>query len=244
MDDVISVGTSRGGGDIPEGGADAMRILLRFDTSGLTLPAQRATLELTVHTYISQMPGPEFTVDVHRVVPSAPLTPWVEGNGDETGDEPPFIPGAVNVDAAFGVAWAGAGDNESPDAANNTTQPPFDPDRAGRASVSAGSQPRGTTIRWDVTDLVNDWIAGTPNEGLLLRDPTSDGTFRQVFFATRELEALGDDAPPELRGLSGPRLVVNPIPLPPALAPAAGLLGALAVQQFARRRAARSSGTA
>ena len=115
-----------------------------------------------------------------------PKTPWVEGNGYE-GPLDKALPGAAGTDDAYGVAWAGAGDNPDPAAANNTTQPPFDPVPVAQAIVNQGTDGSGTVIRWDITPLVNAWIAGTtPNEGILLRDTTTDGLFRGVRFGSRE----------------------------------------------------------
>ena len=213
---LMHVGTGRGGGGLPFGSADAQRTLIRFDVSGLTLPVARALLDLTINSngYGGGSPTTIYTVDVHRIIPAAPLTPWVEGNGYE-GPNSSTIgapPGAVSADEAFGVAWAGAGDNPDPDAQNNTTQPPFFPLPAARALILQGRDGPGTVIRWDLTDLVNAWIAGTPNEGILLRDPTTDGGFREVNFATREGPLFGF---PE--DLPGPRLVVTAIPEPPTL---------------------------
>jgi hypothetical protein len=53
--------------------------------------------------------------------------------------------------------------------------------------IPQASTPIGTPIQWDVTNLVNAWLhASFPNDGILLRDPTSAGVFRGVGFASRE----------------------------------------------------------
>jgi hypothetical protein len=110
------------------------------------------------------------------------------------------------------VAWAGAGDNPDPDAQNNTTQPPIYPIPVARALIHQGSDGPGTVIRWDLTNLVNDWIAGTPNEGILLRDPTTDGLFRELRFWSRE--GLIYHFP---GAQAGPRLVITSVPEPASL---------------------------
>lgn len=208
----LEIGTSRGGGGIPFGGPDVMRALIRFDVSGdSTRLAQRAILQLTVQNFFGP-PSTVFMVDVHRVLESGPLTPWIEGNGFEgpnstTQGAPP---GAVWVDAAFGVAWAGVEDDSSLDAANNHTQPNFDPTVVASARVDTGLTAIGDVIQWDITSLYNDWIlAIAPNEGLLLRDVTTDRSFRTLRLGAREGNIF------ELDGaVDGPRLVISPIPAP------------------------------
>ena len=207
MNQDMHLGTSRGGGGIPWGGADAERSLIRFDLSGLTHPVEQAVLDLTVYGYLyTEASPPIFTVDVHRIISSSPLTPWVEGNGYE-GPNSTMIgapPGAVWTDDAYGVAWAGAGDNSDPAASNNTTQPPFDPQTIAHATVDASVAGAGTVIHWDITSLANAWIAGAPNEGIMLTDPTSDGYFRELYFGTREGRLYNMTG-----AVDGPQLVVT-----------------------------------
>jgi hypothetical protein len=88
-----------------------MRGLIRFDLSGIpSLPLISATLELTFQGFPNP-PDQPFTVDVHRIVDSGDLTPWIEGNGTEIS---PFPQGCTDQDAAYGVAWLGAGDGGDP----------------------------------------------------------------------------------------------------------------------------------
>jgi len=205
----LMVGTGRGGGGIPWGGADAIRSLIRFDLSEFVGPIGHAYLRLTVMGYDLGTPLTVYNVDVHRILPAPPLTPWLEGNGYE-GPNSSMIgapPGAVWVDQAFGVAWAGAGDNPAADAANNTTQPPFELERVARATVRQATDGPGSVIQWDITDLVNAWISGEPNEGILLRDPTTDNDFHALLFWSRE--GLLYHFP---QALDGPTIVITQEP--------------------------------
>ena len=199
------VGGSRGGGGIPYGGADGIRTLIQFDLSGISRVAS-ATLEMTVAGYGSFSPPQVYNVDVHRVVDSGPLTPWIEGNGGGN----PYIPGCVQVDAAHGVAWVGAGDGGD---ANNQTQPNFDPTVEASAVLDETSSGQGSVFQWDLTDLAGDWATGAvPNHGIVLRDVTTDGTFRHVYFGGREGRIYEDLIPDTV--YDGPRLVITLGPIP------------------------------
>lgn len=201
----VEIGTSRGGGGIPEGGPDAMRALVQFDLASLPPAASvdRAVLELTVDGYDHGLATSIYQVDVHRVVPSGARTPWIEGDGLEIGATLPA--GCTDVDSAAGVAWAGAGDNTDPAAANNVTQPDFDPAVIASAAIRQASDAHGDVIRWDVTDLVRAWRNGTaPNLGVALRDVTTDGVFRGVRLGARDGLLRGFPG-----AVPGPRLVVT-----------------------------------
>jgi hypothetical protein len=200
------VGTGRGGGEIPYGGADAIRSLLQFDLSMIpTDTVENATLELTIFDIPSGPASSEFVVDIHPLLGS-----WSEGNGYE-GPSSSLIgapPGAVWVDPADGVAWAGAGDNPAPDAANNQTQPDFDPVVIASAAVNQSTAMRGDVVQWDITSLVNDWLAGVlPNNGILLRDMTTDNTFRELQLGSREGD-VWDFPGTSPEPVTGPRLFI------------------------------------
>lgn len=203
------IGSSRGGGGIPFGGPDAMRALVQFDLSSLNTMSfshvRSAILEMTLDSFDTGLSSSVYKVDVHRILPSGPRTPWIEGNGLEIGATLPA--GCTNVDDAFGVAWVGAGDGGD---ANNQTQPDFDPEVVASATIAQATNVRGDVIRWDVTKLVQSWYNGTAlNEGILLRDTTGDGSFRGVRFGARDglLRGFPD-------AVTGPRLIVTLGPLP------------------------------
>jgi len=190
----LMVGTSRGGGGIPWGGPDAMRSFVRFSLPAVTAASVvHADLELTVANFNMGTGASVFRVDVQRVLDAPPLTPWVEGNGTT---QVPVPGGCTNVDLAGGVAWEAT----EPE---NQTQPPFDSAVVASAQVTQGTQAQGDVVRFDVTPLVRGWLSGAfVNHGLVLRDVTTDGTFRELYFASRE------------RGLplAGPRLVLTVAP--------------------------------
>lgn len=217
--DFMEVGTGRRGNLGPEGARDAMRSLVRFDLSGLdvdTVTSARLVLSLSHFDHGSD--DSVYQVDAHRVLPSGPYPlpsgpPWVEGNGFESGSASSEVPaGCTDPDRAFGVAWRGGLDplnrlQSRRFGRNNQTQPPFDPAVVGSVRIAQDEHAPGDLLEIDVTELVEDWLAGAPNEGILLRDMTTDGSFRGVAFGTHEGELAG--------GVAGPRLVITTGPLFP-----------------------------
>jgi hypothetical protein len=201
-DRVLQLGTSRGGGGIPFGGPDAMRSLLHFDLS--SVPAgfvSSAILEVSVWGFANGTGTSVFNASVHRVIDSASRTPWIEGNGTFSGIPPGSS--CTDGDSAWGVSWAAVD-------ANNQAQPDFDAAVEATALIRQGVNQQGDVIQWDVTSLVRSWLEGTtPNFGLLLRDVTSDGTFREVFLVSKELQTLYPSVLPQL---PGPRLVLSIAP--------------------------------
>lgn len=196
----VMVGGSRGGGGLDNGDPDGMRTLVYFPLDDIPVPVRQATLELTVANYQEGV-NQAYRIDVHGIVESGSRTPWAEGEGSEV---TPLPLGTTDVNAAAGVAWIGAGDGGDP---NNQTQPDFAPAAGASASFDQSARPPGSVIRWDVTGPVNAWITGAaPNHGLLLRDITSDGTFRELWFGARDglLRGFTDS-----RVQPGPRLVLD-----------------------------------
>lgn len=203
---ALQVGSGRGGDQQPDGAADAIRSLVRFDLEGLDAESvHSAKLQLTLGSYTSGSTSSAYTIQAHRVLRSRDRTPWIEGNGYEGPRAMPI--GCDEPDAAAGVAWVGGPDdlNEQGaiDGVNNQSQPDYDPYVEDRFIVNQGLHTRGKVFELDVSDLVADWLSGdASNEGILLRDPTSpDGEFRHVNFVSREGEAAD--------GLDGPRLVLE-----------------------------------
>jgi len=190
----MQLGTGRGGGGIPWGGPDAMRSFIRFATPSLAAASiVRAELQVTIADFNQGTGSSVFAANVHRVVDSGARTPWVEGNG--TTASPPAA-GCVNVDDASGMAWEGVD-------TNNQSQPSFDATIVASTTAIQGVQHRGDVLRWDITPLVRGWVDGTyTNFGLMLRDPSSDGTFRELYLASRERGAP----------LTGPRIVLTVAP--------------------------------
>jgi hypothetical protein len=108
------------------------------------------------------------------------------------------------VDHASGVAW----NSHEVDGENNQTQPAFDLSVAASATISQASNARGDKIRWDITELVRAWSSGAvPNDGILLLDPTSDGSFRGVRFGARDGVLRGFPA-----AVTGPQLIITRSP--------------------------------
>jgi hypothetical protein len=217
---VVSVGTGRYGFVKPDGAADAMRGLARFDLSSVPPTAQiaKAVLELTIAQFGAYShPGSTYFVDVHRVIPSGARTPWLEGRGVF---DPNGLPGCIGVDPADGVAWLGAGDNpyKPAEAANNVTQPDLDPLAVASATIVHGVDAPGDVVAFDITGLVRDWVSGVAaNHGVVLRDltdvravePPGSG-FRALNFGARE--GLLYEAVWRSRGVpvvAGPRLVIT-----------------------------------
>lgn len=186
----MNVGTGRGSSVGPYGTADAMRSLVRFDLVDIQGPIQEAVLELSILGVNSRTDSP-FTVGVYRI-----NQPWQEGNGAESYAE--YIPDTVSPDAASGIAW----EKLDPE---NYDQPDFDPECFSVARVYPNSAKHGDVVAWDITSLVQQWVNDpSSNFGLMLRDTTTDGNFRELAFGTRECDLY--TYPDKVRG---PRLVVQ-----------------------------------
>jgi Ca2+-binding RTX toxin-like protein len=177
----LSVGADRGGISGNYGAADAIRSLVRFDLSAAKPGYQVVEAEMTlVVKGVIDLPDTPITLTVHRLLGS-----WIEGNGAER--EPP-PPGAVWVDEAYGVAWTGLD-------ANNQAQPAFASTPS--ASVTLASLKTGDKVTFDLPKLVQRWIDGTPNYGVVIRAVTPyPYNFYQVFFSSREdVESPSANAP-------------------------------------------------
>ncbi len=174
---IIQIGTGRGGGGIPFGGADAQRILLRFDVDNSFPQAKSAILELTISAFGSTGGTPIlFQLEINEV-----LEPWIEGNGCEAAFSGTLgCPiDAVSADEAFGVAWDGID-------SNNQNQPSFNPTPIATVDIEVTNTTIGDIVNLDITSLYNSWASGNINEGLLIRDTTSDGNFRELAFGAKE----------------------------------------------------------
>ena len=199
----IEVGSSRGGRDDQFGDPNAIQAVVQFDLSPLTtFPyVQSAVLELTLDGFDQGLPSSVYDVVAHPIFNFG--SGWIEGNGVE-GDVVPA--GCTNVEDAFGVAWFGA--NEGGDA-NNQSRPPFDPASITSATISQATAVRGNVFRWDLTTVARHWrtdLLLSPG-GILLLDPTGDGSFRGVKFGARDGLLRGFP-----NAVSGPRLIVTLTP--------------------------------
>lgn len=203
FDPFVNVCASRGGSGMPRGKAGAGLTLLEFDLGNCARPVRQAILKLEVSVLTQHTCAEPMTLGVYKVIRSGDRTPWIEGNG--TG-----IPGgpsdAVTVDRASGVAWIGEGDGGD---ANNQTRP--DIGRKQYASVTIGESGDvsiGDRVEWDITELVNEWIAGdVENLGLALKNEVDGCVFKEVHFFAREAHRYpyAEDIPPG----NGPRLCLE-----------------------------------
>jgi hypothetical protein len=205
MQDFLEVGTGRADGSQGVGTADRMRALLHFNTGVLPrLRLNSATLETTLQSFDNGTASSVYTIDAHRVT-TAWATPGSEGNGFE-GSRPPGAPANLtDPDSAFGVAWLGAPANPDPFAANNSTQPGFDPAVLATQVVHQQTNARGDKLQWDITPLVRGWLDGTfGNNGVSLTDSLGDVVFRGLRMGSRDGEVYGLPL-----AVSGPRLALK-----------------------------------
>jgi DNA-binding beta-propeller fold protein YncE len=210
MQDFIMVGTSRQ----PEGSPDAMRALIQFDLD--KVPAtqlQSAKLQLSVYGFDNGTNQSLYSIEVHRILENQQSwwkTPWNEGNGFEGPESTGGVSGggptgSTDPDSAHGVAWSGAGDNDDVNAINNETQPDFDIRIDALATIRQDSMEKGSIVELDITTLVWDWLNDTlPNNGLMLLDNTTDGSFRGISFGAKE--GFLNNLP---NAVTGPRLVLR-----------------------------------
>jgi hypothetical protein len=194
----LLVGTGRGGSGQPYGAPDAIRTLIRFNIASLPSQPIRAILELTLDGFDSGSTGAVYKVDVYRIT-----EPWNEGRGLESS----LIP--------YGPPQCVSGDAPAPeyDGARWETQPSFDPKRIARVTITqpcVGPQCAPQRVyQWDVTNLVQKWYDNKfQNYGLMLRDETSDGTFKGVAFGAREGNMFRMLWTPYLT-VDAPRLIVT-----------------------------------
>lgn len=143
-------------------------------------------------------------VEVHRILDSGALTPWVEGSGVEGAFVPP---GATGTGPAHGVAWLGDGDRGDP---NNPTQPAFDPVAETMAYVHQSLDGPGDVVSFDITNLIrsDDDISG---QVLLMADglPAGSALSPQVPL----LPWSGIPASLRTTSMSGGRAKSKPAPL-------------------------------
>lgn len=183
-DPYVAVGRGR------DGAPDRIRGLVRFDVPLFfrDAPLLRASLVMQVGQFRDGA-GQVYDLGVHAVAAGDSLENWIEGNGSEH-------PGDCEwVDAAYGVAWIGAGDGGD---ANNQTQPRFAADAAATLQVTQAATPDGALLTWDVTDLVSRWLAGESNYGIVIRDVSAAGSFRSLWLVSNEGAAAGLGAAPRL----------------------------------------------
>lgn len=143
-------------------GGNRHHALLQFDLSGIPVGARIAEATLSLHQHDAGTPGG--TVSVHRL-----MKDWDEGDEvDGAGD------GATWVSYDFFRFWSAPGGDYALESSALTTIP-------------GGGVGR---YEWDVTRLVNDWVAGAvPNFGLILTPgaPGTDVRFYSSDFADAAL---------------------------------------------------------
>jgi hypothetical protein len=172
-------------------------------------PIEAAFLELSVFRLDRHGKPEVMRIDVHPILDSAGLTPWVEGNGSEAVG---FPSACTNVDDAFGVAW------ENPDG-NNAVKPQITARPIASHTVLPDEVLKsGDILSWDITDLVNMWLEGTlENNGVALVEGLDGTVFQEIYFGSREGEIHAYDVVqvqtdgPRLRiktGKDGPSLMM------------------------------------
>jgi len=130
------------------------RPLFRFDLGGVPARASVLSARLELRMRSLKTPG---AATVHRVTRS-----WVEGTKSGTG-------------TADGATWA------TYDGINNWASAGGDFDAAPVAETAIDST--DTWVAWEIAPLVEQWLAGVPNDGLLIQ---ADGVLREAEFYTRE----------------------------------------------------------
>ncbi len=205
MQDFVEVGSGRADGAQPQGAADRMRALLHFNLDALpALRLSNATLRGTVHSFDHGNSGSAYTLDVRGV-----QAPWTGNGGEGNGYEGSRPAGAsatlTDPDSASGVAWAGAGANTDPAAANNTSQPAIQGFGQWSQTLNQATTHSGDRVEWDITTLTTQWLARTTlNNGVALVDTGSDGQCRGLRLGSREGEVY------RLPGwVEGPRLALK-----------------------------------
>ncbi|MBN2528992.1 MAG: hypothetical protein JXR76_21565 [Deltaproteobacteria bacterium] len=189
------------GRDYVVGAPGMTQAYFKFDIPEYDTPVTRALLELTV-SRLARFDNPErITLGVFKIVNSGDeRTPWVEGNGSETAGAPEYC---EHADFALGVSWVDDDDN-------SYGRPDIDPLEYATYSIPAEDYLYpGDKVVWDVTALVNEWIAGEPGDNLGIAIMITDwgSIFHSIEFGTREGEIYTySDGISELPRIKGPRL--------------------------------------
>jgi len=147
--------------------AQPLRSLVAFDQAQIVAAVgagtlTRATLRLTIGRVADNWGPSGRTVDVHRVT-----VPWTEA-GETYNCAIDSDPSNTTKDCAGATEWAMAGGSNPPWVSPRTAQ-------ALVTTTTAG------TLEFDVTADVAAFLAGTPNEGWLLKKTDEDKQGRIVF---------------------------------------------------------------
>ena len=135
------------------------RPLLKFDLG--TVPARASVLSARLELSLMSVAAPG-AATAHRVTRS-----WIEGTKNGGG-------------VADGATWA------TYDGSNTWTSAGGDFNSSAVAETAIDSS--DTWVSWEIGPLVEQWLAGAPNDGLLIQ---ADGALRQAKFATRENSNIG-----------------------------------------------------
>jgi hypothetical protein len=73
-----------------------------------------------------------------------------------------------------------------------------------------------TWVSWDVTELVSEWVSGTPNHGLSLQRPSPDGGSRARFGTSESSNAPRLHIEYTMPDTSGPQVSINHSPTSPS----------------------------
>jgi hypothetical protein len=132
--------------------SDVRHFLVRFDTSSLARDAQVQSARLEIHSFDADYDSGTQQALVHRVTRA-----WVEGTGLYFGADGRKL-GATWNQAGPGTPWSRAGGDYEPAALDQITLP---------ANPNAW-------FTWNVTGAVQQWVNGTPNDGLVVRPDKGD----------------------------------------------------------------------
>jgi len=156
-----------GGGKDSMDVAQPLRSLVAFDQAAIagavgTGTLTSATLRLTIGRVAENWGPSGRTIDVHRVT-----VPWTEA-GETYNCAIDAIPSNSTKECAGATEWD----------MGSTTAPPWASPRTAQALVTTATT---GTLEFDVTADVRAFLAGTPNEGWLLKKTDEDKQGRIVF---------------------------------------------------------------
>ena len=165
------------------GAPGATQIYIRFDIPQKATPVAHATLLLTATRLAREAPIVKTTLGVFRILPADDgRTPWIEGNGSESETPPPECAG---VDDSYGTAWI-----EEP-ADTNIGRPDIGSYMYASWVIEDDDDLlMGDKVTFDITQLVNEWIAEGPeaNQGLAIMITDWGEAVCSVDFGSRDAE--------------------------------------------------------
>jgi len=197
---ICSTHTAHNGGWEPllEAASDSggtRTILLRFEIAAI--PVGERIKQATLWLRPVSLEGAPGSLAIHAM-----SSPWVEGDGYS---HP--VDGIIGEPSEVGASWESSG--IAPWAVPGAGISPEDANGDLDATLSLAPAEGGPWVAADVTNLVQDWVDGAPNHGMMLRVPAVDSG-RVQFYSSQAWKVQEDGLGGGYRIAYRPTLIVKP----------------------------------